>query len=34
MLTLGYGVMYYLGFGVLLVAAIIALVVIKKKQNQ
>lgn len=34
MLTLGYGVLYYLGFGVLLVAAIIALVVIKKKQNQ
>ena len=34
MLTLSYGVMYYLGFGILLVAAIVAWVVIRKKQNQ
>ena len=34
MLTLGYGVMYYLGFGILLVAAIVGLIIIKKKQKQ
>ncbi len=34
MLTLGYGVMYYLGFGILLVAAVVGLVIVKKKQNR